>query len=99
MQIRILLFGLMFLSYLLHIHLVDRVRLALQKRHPDVWQELSSRASFVRRPIYSFIWKRQDKALNDADLSRRTVIAQNFYFILLCELVVWGVLVFESMKA
>ena len=97
MQIRILAFCFMLLSYLLHIYLVDRVRLALQERHSDVWQKLSSRASFVRRPVYDFIWKRLDKALGDPDLSRKTVRAKIFYSILICEFLVWGIFVFTDL--
>ena len=96
MDVRIILFVAMLLAYLLHLHLVDRVRLALQERHADLWSKLAGQASFTKKPIYDFIYKRRDKSLNDADLSRRTASAQLLLFVMLCGFVVWVILVIKG---
>ena len=49
-----------------------QVRRALASRHPDVWRDLSMRSFFIDNAVFSFVWKKRDKALNDSDLESIT---------------------------
>lgn len=59
-------------------HFREQVRVALSARHPDIWRELAARQGFQANVLAAFIWRRRDRALGDAALSRATLIAAVF---------------------
>ena len=53
-------------------YFMRQVRRALASRHPDVWRDLSVRSFFIDNALFSFVWKKRDKTLNDPDLAKIT---------------------------
>jgi len=51
--------------------LAREVRKALAARHPEVWLQISAKVYFPDNAIYGFAWRRQDKPLNDPEITRR----------------------------
>jgi hypothetical protein len=63
-----------------------RIRIALVKRHPDVWLRLSGESFWGQGIEWHFAWRRGDRALNDLAL---TEAVQHYRLLMLIALLAW----------
>ena len=79
----------------LHWWLLDRVRNRLLNVHPAVWRRISSQWRPLKPlPSQAFALRREDRALGDAELSRRVVtyrrsVATLMIVAVSCVIAVW----------
>ena len=91
MPIIVIPFAVFFFCCAAQFYFLRRVRQALIQRHPQVWLELSGKAWFVDNAVYRFIRRRQDKGLNDPDLTAKTKQAAILYYVAIITWVIYAI--------
>ena len=89
--------AIVFASGLLHLYLLDQVRVTLSRNHSELWRDLSSKTRPDISAIARFVRKREDRPLKDAQLTGITRAAAYSSYLSLAMMVVWGVVVFSQM--
>ncbi len=92
----IIIAAIVFASGLLHLYLLDRVRVTLSRDHSELWRDLASTTRPDISAVARFVRKRGDRALNDARLTRITGAASYSSYLSLAMMVVWGIVVFTQ---
>jgi hypothetical protein len=78
--------------------LVLRIRQLLKDRHPETWRALAGASSGLGR-LGQFMWRRGDRLLGDAELTRKTKQFRLVSILTYALLGGWVMLVLGSMEA